>query len=82
MTQVQSETALIPIAEAAGSLKTTELNVLMHIKRGLLKGVEEEGSWQVDATSLAALLAAGEGQKGAVICPPSCGKGGGCSSCK
>lgn len=82
MTQEQPAAALIPIAEAAKSLKSTELNVLMHIKRGLLKGTEAEGGWLIETASLTALVAAGDSSKGAVVCPPSCGKAGGCSSCK
>ena len=74
---------LVSIGEAAKVLGTTELNVLMHIKRGLLKGTEgPEGGWQVNAASLAALRAQGASTKGQVVCATShCGKGG-CSSCK
>lgn len=82
MTEQERPGDLVPIGEAARTLKTTELNVLMHIKRGLLEGVEDVGGWQVTAASLAALAAAGPAPKGQVVCPPSCGKGGGCSSCK
>ena len=83
MTEVKQSGTLVPLGEAARSLETTELNVLMHIKRGLLQGVEMvDGGWQVTVASLAALLAEGAGKKGDVVCPPSCGKGGGCSSCK
>ncbi len=82
MTKQQQAGELVPIGEAAKTLKTTELNVLMHIKRGLLQGLEGAEGWQVTAASLAALVAAGPTEKGQVVCPPSCGKGGGCSSCK
>jgi hypothetical protein len=82
MTKQQQAGELLPIGEAAKTLKTTELNVLMHIKRGLLQGLEGAEGWQVTAASLAALVAAGPAEKGQVVCPPSCGKSGGCSSCK
>jgi len=82
MTKQRQTGELVPISEAAQTLKTTELNVLMHIKRGLLQGQEGEEGWQVTAASLAALAAAGPAQKGQVVCPPSCGKASGCSSCK
>ena len=82
MTERESVATMVPLAEAAMTLKTTELNVLMHIKRGLLQGVEDAAGWQVSAASLTALVAAGPAPKGQVVCPPSCGKGGGCSSCR
>ena len=42
----------MPIATVAEKLNSTQLNVLMHIKRGLLKGVEEDGVWFIDVVSL------------------------------
>jgi hypothetical protein len=82
MTKQQQAGALVPIGEAAKTLKTKELNVLMHIKRGLLQGLEGAEGWQVTAASLTALVGAGPAEKSQEVCPPSCGKGGGCSSCK
>ena len=47
---------MIGIEEAARRLGSTPLNTLMHIKRGLLKGIEVDGAWLVDRRSLEALL--------------------------
>jgi len=47
-----AESERLSIATVAKVLKTTPLNVLMHIKRGLLSGEEVAGVWYVLATSL------------------------------
>jgi hypothetical protein len=74
---------LIPIMEAAEILHTTQLNVLMHIKRGYLAGIEEDGTWLVDDQSLEALLLKTGGHKAEDVCASGCAKkhacGGGCS---
>ncbi len=72
---------MIPIDEAARRLQTTPLNVLMHLKRGLLQGVEEDDLWRIDAQSLAELQARTGGGKAADVCASGCRKKNGCSSC-
>ena len=73
---------LIPITEAAKRLQTTPLNILMHVKRGLLKGVEEEGGWLIDQASLEAVMLQTGGSKAPDVCASGCAKkhacGGGC----
>lgn len=73
----------LPVAEAARLLQTTPLNVLMHIKRGLLKGSERDGAWLVERASLEALLASNDGDKTASLCARQCAKktscAGGCT---
>lgn len=74
---------MLPINKAAEIMKTTPLNVLMHIKRGLLRGIEEGGAWMVGVYSLEALLAETGGRKAKDLCASGCTKkhacGGGCS---
>ena len=70
-----------PVAEAAQIMGTTPLNVLMHIKRGLLVGREQEGGWLVDPESLAALLRKREAGKLPAVCQSGCSKKHGCPSC-
>jgi len=72
---------MIPIEEAARRLQTTPLNILMHLKRGLLKGVEEDDHWQIDAQSLAELQDKTGGGKATDVCASGCNKKHGCSSC-
>ena len=74
---------MISITEAAKVLQTTPLNILMHIKRGLLKGVEEEGDvWLIEQASIDALLLQTGGGKAEGVCASGCAKkhacGGGC----
>jgi hypothetical protein len=76
---MQQQTDWVPIAEAAQAMKTTSLNVMMHIKRGLLAGEEIDGIWYVLAESLTAYLRqSGDAARGS-LCKKSCGHG--CSSC-
>jgi hypothetical protein len=70
-----------PVAEAAQIMGTTPLNVLMHIKRGLLVGIEEEGGWLIDPESLAALLGKRAAGELPAVCPSGCSKNHGCQSC-
>ncbi|WP_305044708.1 hypothetical protein [Geoalkalibacter sp.] len=45
---------LVSLEEAAATLGTTTVNILMNLKRGLLEGREIEGCWWVSRASLAA----------------------------
>lgn len=71
-----------PIAEAAQLLGTTPLNVLMHVKRGLLVGAEHEDGWLVDTASLVELVRK-HGTGGlTAVCQSGCAsKATGCGSC-
>ena len=72
----------LPVADVAPMIQTTPLNVLMHIKRGLLIGVEQEGGWLVDPESLAALLSKRAAGELPAVCQSSCSKkASGCGSC-
>lgn len=76
MTQVEKLT----VAEVATSMKTTSVNVMMHIKRGLLAGEEIDGAWYVPADSLASYLSdASRGSNGSV-CKAKSHCGSGCSA--
>jgi hypothetical protein len=80
---MKEQTARLPISSVAEKLNSTQLNILMHIKRGLLQGVEEDGVWFIDVSSLEEFLAKSGGNKAEDICASSCAKkhvcGGGCS---
>lgn len=77
--------AMVSAAEAAGELETTQLKVLMLLKRGELEGCEEaEGEWLVSRESLEAFKSRGESETHspggcAGDCPgrPVCGGGKG-----
>jgi len=46
-------TSFVPIAEAAQLLETTEMRVLMMLKKNELQGKMEDEAWYVDRSSLA-----------------------------
>jgi len=72
----------VPISIVAETLNTTPLNVLMHVKRGMLDGSEEEGGGMIDKASLEALVSKTGGSKVDEVCVSGCAKkhtcGGGC----
>lgn len=72
----------ISTAHAAEKLGSTPLNVLMHIKRGLLLGVERDGGWLVESASLEALILKRKDGKVPDVCRSGCARhAGGCGSC-
>lgn len=74
-----NEVEKLPVSAVAEAMKTTPLNVMMHIKRGLLAGVEIDGSWFVPADSLANYLADPARASNGSICKSSCKHN--CASC-
>ncbi len=76
-----SENSLLPIGEAASQMKSTDLNVLMHVKRGLIKGEEIDGEWFVEQTSLTEFMASHAGKADVCEKKHHCGAGGCGSSC-
>lgn len=73
---------MLPIVEAARLLHSTPMNVLMHIKKGLLVGVETNIGWEVSRDSLKALMDRTGYAKPGSVCSSGCAKkhacGGGC----
>ncbi len=62
----------ITIAEAASRLHTTQLRLLMLLKKGAMKGCEIDGEWFIETDSLSCFerYEAGAGEKKG--CPSSC----------
>ncbi|MEJ2525271.1 MAG: hypothetical protein P8Y73_06830 [Desulfuromonadales bacterium] len=75
---------MLPIAEVAKILHSTPLNVLMHIRKGLLVGIETNSGWEISRASLDALLIKTDGGKAELACASGCAPkhacGGGCCS--
>ena len=69
----------LSVAAVAKRMNTTPLNVLMHIKHGLLLGIEEDSVWMVDGQSLDALLAKTGGHKVGDLCASGCAYKHACS---
>lgn len=72
----KSGTSFVPIAEAARLLETTEMRVLMMLKKKELEGKMDGDAWYVDCSSLQLC----ERPKASGIVKPGCGGncGGGC----
>jgi hypothetical protein len=71
----EAGTNFVPIAEAAQLLETTEMRVLMLLKKTELQGKMEDEAWYVDRSSLKLC----EKPRAADIVRPG-GCGGGCGS--
>ena len=69
----------ISLEEAASRLQSTPLNVLMHIKRGLLSGSEIDGNWWIEVATLESFLAGREESSMAQVCQSGCAHK--CPSC-
>ena len=76
-----SENSLLPLSEAAKQMKSTDLNVLMHVKKGLIKGEEQDGEWYVDQSSLTEFLSTHSGKADVCEKKHHCGAGACGSSC-
>jgi hypothetical protein len=84
MTETMTEKASfgwVSITRVAEELGSTPLNVLMHIKRGLLVGVEKDGHWLVETRSLAALLRRKLAGETPAVCSSRYKKAHGCGGC-
>ncbi len=71
---------LLPLDQAAEQMDTTELNVLMHIKRNKIKAEEHDGKWFVHRTSLDNFLISPDRPETVVTCKTHCCNSG-CGSC-
>ena len=71
----EAGTSFVAVADAAKFLETTEMRVLMMLKKNELQGKVEDEVWYVDRASL---LLCGK-PKAADIVKPGCG--GGCGGC-
>lgn len=72
----------LSLEQAAEILGSTPLNVLLHIKRGLLVGAVPNGVWVVEPDSLSELLRRRREEGVSAVCSSGCGKKtNGCGSC-
>lgn len=70
----------IPLDRAAKQAQTTTLNLLMHVKKGLLPADEHGGQWFVSSTDLNSFInESRRAEPGELCARNTCGKG--CGSC-
>ncbi|MCK9172260.1 MAG: hypothetical protein RBR03_07825 [Desulfuromonas thiophila] len=75
-----TESAFIPIEQAARQLGTTPVALLLHLKHGLLRGRQQpDGQWRIDPASLAAFRAR-NGNQPARLCRATGHHCGGCGA--
>ena len=74
------ENGLLTLSKKAQLLKTTQVNVLMHIRKGLLDQVEEDGLWYVTIDSFESFVSQNGIRKSDNVCASGCGRHAGCSS--
>jgi len=68
----------VSVEDAVQLLETTRVNLMMQIKRGLLKGQEVDGVWVVERDSLLAAKSEGKVDQSKVLAAHPCAKAGQC----
>lgn len=67
----------VSLEDAAKTLKTTKVHLLMMVKRGMIKAREVDGEWRVDPASIV-----GQQRSGEVFKPHRCSSQGSCGGCQ
>jgi hypothetical protein len=76
MELIIEETQYIPIEEAAREMGTTHLQILMLIRRNLMKGCQVDGEWYVEKSVIASFKGLDMDDKKPGGCRTSCASGG------
>ena len=76
MELIIEETQYIPIEEAAREMGTTHLQILILIRRNLMKGCQVDGEWYVEKSVIASFKGLDMDDKKTVGCRASCASGG------
>jgi hypothetical protein len=80
MTTDTDITSWLTLDDAASAMKTTKVHLLMMVKRGLVRGLEQDGGWFVDPKEIAALTTRPE--SGRVFNQAHCKGHSSCGGCK
>jgi hypothetical protein len=76
MELIIEETRYIPIEEAAREMGTTHLQILMLIRRNMMKGCQVDGEWYVEKSVIACFKDLEMDDKKPGGCRASCASGG------
>ena len=71
---------LLSLDKTAQLLKTTQVNVLMHARKGLLAQVEEEGVWYITIASFENFVGQNGIRKSTEVCASGCSRHASCNS--
>ncbi|PLY00973.1 MAG: hypothetical protein C0623_06415 [Desulfuromonas sp.] len=70
----------LTLPKTAQLLRTTEINVLMHVRKGLLEQVEMDGLWYITIGSFEEFVSHNGIRKAAAVCSAGCGRHADCAS--
>ncbi len=68
----------LSLEKSAQLLKTTQVNVLMHVRRGLLEQVELDGEWYITIDSFEAFVSRNGIRKSDEVCAAGCSRHAAC----
>ena len=77
---MECESGLMSLAKTAQILKTTEVNVLMHARKGLLGQVEKDGDWYITISSFEEFVSNNGIKKAPQVCSAGCSRAASCGS--
>lgn len=70
---------MVSVESVATELGTTKLNILMHLKKGILTGEERDGVWLVTSESVEEYKLSHPGERADSLCTSGCKKASACS---
>ena len=73
------DSGLLSLTKTAQLLKTTQVNILMHVRRGLLEQVEVDGLWYITIASLEGFVSENGVRKSDRVCASGCARHAACS---
>lgn len=77
---MKDEAGFLTLSKTAQLLKTTQVNVLMHVRKGLLEQVEKDGLWYITISSFEAFVSQNGIKKSAAVCASGCARAASCGS--
>jgi len=72
------DSGLLSLTKTAQLLKTTQVNILMHVRKGLLKQVEKDGIWYITIASLEGFVSENGVRKSDRVCASGCSRHASC----
>ena len=77
---MENASGLLSLGKTAQLLKTTEINVLMHARKGLLEQVEKDGLWYITISSFEDFVSHNGIRKSDSVCAAGCSRHASCGS--
>ena len=77
---MRDEIGIMSLSKTAQLLKTTQVNILMHARKGLLEQVERDGHWYITIRSFEEFVSQNGIKKSAEVCASGCSRAASCGS--